>query len=211
MACRLGGDIQARHDWIKDTLSAIISSSGVSTQLEVPVTNCGPISSAADEVIRRYGITASGDLRPLAVDVSVTHSTPLSQSTLMTNVRSSGSAARNREAKKVRDYGNVSRRLGMHFVPFVMESYGTFGPQAELFLKTLARHITSSRCYSGNANPSVSAALLHSWRRRLSCAMQKANARILQLRALRGTEAHGRQPRVLRPDFSGLQMPRLRY
>ena len=115
------------------------------------------------------------------------------------------------ESAKLRHYELLSTRLGIHFVPLVFKSYGTIGPKGNHFLKTLARLVVSNQSPSGNADPVLSALLLHNWRRRLSCALKRANARILQMRSYRGAAAHCRTHTPNAPDFADLRIQRLSY
>jgi hypothetical protein len=46
------------------------------------------------------------------------------------------------EALKIRKYSALANRLGVEFVPFVMDTYGGFGEKATAFLRGLAATAT---------------------------------------------------------------------
>ena len=209
MCCNFGGDLQVRHDWIKQVFSSILKSAGSSVQCEVPISAFDPNQPSL--VNRRFDLLArTGAHSPLSADVSIVHPTPCSAASRRTYSRQAGTAARIREELKSNAYTGISRRLGMVFTPLIFESFGRCGTKCERFLKTLARHVASRESFSGTASPHTSALLLHSWRRRISCALQKANARIFQMRAFRGA-AGPTSNYSDSVDFGDLRLPRFNF
>ena len=173
MGCNFGGELQARHDFIKQSWSQMFRLSGHTVQVEVPLSAISPDSSDSFRN-RRFDILArTGDSSSFSVDVSVVHPTPESGSARNSYARSPGTAASSRESRKRAIYGNISQNLGMAFAPLIMESYGTLGPCAQRVLKTIAKTIAKNQSSVGVANPAIVAQLTDRWRRRLSCSLRR--------------------------------------
>ena len=73
---------------------------------------------------------------PLAIDVSITH--PHARSYVGAAKTQLGAAVL-REKKNITEYGKRQADQGIRFLPFVMETMGGFGPQAENFIRAMAR------------------------------------------------------------------------
>jgi hypothetical protein len=73
--------------------------------------------------------------RLFLVDVSIVH--PTATSNVVQAARSL-SAAKKREKVKLRQYSEMARQQSATFVPFVIESFGGFGPRAVEFMKEVA-------------------------------------------------------------------------
>ena len=146
-----GGDLQVRHDWIKQVFSSILKSAGSSVQCEVPVSAFDPNQPSL--VNRRFDLLArTGAHSPLSADVSIVHPTPCSAASRRTYSRQAGTAARIREELKSNAYTGISRRFVMVFTPLIFKSFGRCGTKCERFLKTLAPHVASRESFSGIAS-----------------------------------------------------------
>jgi len=206
LTCNRGGEIQSRHNHLRDLLSSILSSTNCSTQREVPALNVHPNATSSPTNRRFDLIIRSGATMPISADVSIIHPTPINTRSLSRYSASQGSAALIREQTKRRIYQPLSTQLGMQFIPLILESYGTYGPAFASFLATMSRRASSSSSFCGFGNTSLAAHLLTDWRRRISCALQKANARLLQLRMLRGSVDPMLRDQRSRIDFGQLRL-----
>jgi len=79
------------------------------------------------------------NLKPTMIDVSVVNS--LANSYVAAAAIPLG-AAKLREREKARNYEERVRALGCDFYPFVMESTGGFGPQAEKFIEKFVEDVS---------------------------------------------------------------------
>jgi len=133
LSCRgLLGMNSVRHNRIRDTLMHTAAS------LQI---------AARNEPIIDYTDDARGDAifyfraKHTMIDVSVVN--PLGLSYLDTTTRVEKGAAKKMEKVKTQKYADRVHATGALFFPFVMESTGTFGPQAEKFIE---KFVDDIRC-----------------------------------------------------------------
>ena len=121
-----------RHNQIRNTLMRTAASFQIAARPE-------PIVDYTDD--------ARGDAifyfreKPTMIDVAVVN--PLGLSYLNTTSREELGAAKKMERSKILKYAERVHRTGALFFPFVMESTGAFGPQAERFLE---KFVDDIRC-----------------------------------------------------------------
>jgi hypothetical protein len=113
-----------RHDKILYLLARLARMGNMTTQVEVPL-----------EDLKRPDANFHLLTRTLAMDVSVIH--PSASTYNKAAARPLG-AAEVREKSKKNEYEEKSRREGLAFQPFVMETYGAFGKEAMDIIAELA-------------------------------------------------------------------------
>ena len=110
-----------------------------------------------------------------------------------------GCAALRESAKRSRHEADVVR-AGGHFVPLVYETYGAMGREAEVWFRGLiaVAHIEPPEWMAGAEAPELEeydrwarAQLSADWRRRMSVALQRGNARIILGGAARARSGTG--------------------
>ena len=133
LSCRgLFGMNSVRHNQIRNTLMRTAAS------LQI---------AARAEPIIDYSDNARGDAvfyfraKHTMIDVAVVN--PLGLSYLDTTTREERGAAKKMEQAKTHKYADRVHRTGALFFPFVMESTGAFGPQAEKFIE---KFVDDIRC-----------------------------------------------------------------
>ena len=107
------------------------------------------------------------------LDISLAH--PWSSEVISASASTEGAAASRREQKKTEKYSR-ERLLGKETVtavPLVLEHFGRWGQQAEMYLQHL-----SSRSTDAYGTTNASSFKTH-WRERMSIQLQKANARVI--------------------------------
>jgi hypothetical protein len=168
--------LSQRHNNIVQVLQELANSVGF-TCIREPTHHIRPEENSintdkyhdhADLLLLKYGAK-------IYVDVSITR--PTNES----NVRKSGKnggasvtplfATRTRSSGKHLKYDKIAEKNGYRMVPFVMETYGGMGPEAQTLLHNIAAHSTE---YSPEDF------LAHA-RKRLSVTLQSSNADIAQL------------------------------
>ena len=114
----------------------------------------------------------SGSHGRFHVDVSVAHG--LAQSYVVQASKTPLAAAADREQVKRKKAGGWPAYLAVQFYPFVVESYGAIGKQAEHVLDIIARQAEEQ---GAGTKRDVRNLILT----RLSLALQRGNARVYQL------------------------------
>jgi len=127
---RLKTTMTLRHDKLLYLLAKLARMGNITTQVEVPL-----------EEMKRPDINFYLLTRTLATDVTVIH--PSAKTYQSAAARPLG-AAEVRERKKNNDYEEKSRKEGLAFQPFVMETYGAFGKEASDILSELATEATQN-------------------------------------------------------------------
>ena len=83
-------------------------------------------------------------------------------------------ASKKKEQEKEKKYKHLSNTVGAEFVPFIIETHGGLGPQAEAFLSSL--HTWSIE----NCLMMSSSRLIQGLRFAIACIVQRGNALIMQ-------------------------------
>ena len=119
---------------------------------------------------RRADLRITMGTRTFLVDVSVTH--PLCDSYLQSAAASRGAAAAKRQAHKKNIYATKAAEMGVEFVGFAVETFGTLSDDATKFLQVLAAY------YSKGDNVQYSNFMR--WARCvLSVGLQRGNSRVM--------------------------------
>lgn len=187
-------------------MAKIIQSIGDAVYQEVPIADFpGPTESRNIQNLRFDIVSMSSACNHnLSADITVSNPISSSASTLARNARRNGNANNYAEARKNSQYAEVSRSRGLEFFPFAIETFGRLGKQFDKCLKVLAtRGIAQSEVDQLVANK-LHASLIHLWKMKISCVLQKGNVRIIQMASAR---IHSRNRNPSRPilNFGVLQ------
>jgi hypothetical protein len=123
--CKRGGERLKNHNGVRDTLLEFFRQGGMSCRpggREVCLAHEPGTKKSVDMTVDNYD-----GLIPLGVDVSVVDP----RSTKFNRVRTpiaAGAAAKDREVYKIKKYQDAFVSQHVVFEPFVLESYGRFGP-----------------------------------------------------------------------------------
>ena len=174
--CRIGGEWYQRHLSTVHVVSDIIRSTGLIVQQEVPLQNIGPLRSLDTRGDGRMDIViTSSDFQTTLADVTITHPSPSHQSITLNMTRPLYFATA-AEERKIRKYDRAARQINNTFIPMALETFGALGREANKFLKKLA-----SRYLRSLPNPEISnrSILMRYWRSKISCTLQRANAKLI--------------------------------
>lgn len=179
LRCGRGGLIIARHNAILEVLNNILRSTGAHTQTELNYTVPAALPHRPSPSVVRFDILATSRAfeTPISADVTVTNPVSTSPVLLARHAATNGSANRAAENRKRAIYEAVSRDAGIAFFPFSVEAFGRIGEPGDSLLKSLASHAINNLA---DVDPitanKLHASLLHLWRIKISCALQKGNA-----------------------------------
>jgi hypothetical protein len=161
-----------RHHAFKKVLSAFITAAGISNAPEQPLTEHqfarnpnfqGPVNLICDIMTYRNGITQQ------VLDVMV--HVPETRATLQP--LASGKGATIGEKLKYRKYNNQLTFPVGSFIPFVVETYGTWGARAYAFF------VKTCRLAHGDPRSQAYANFVSKWSQALSCSLQQGNAEVI--------------------------------
>jgi hypothetical protein len=176
----------ARHNTIAKTLAYFCRKAGAVVSIE---------ERTCFEDQTRVDVTAVFPRKTLHYDTSVGH--PGCQSHVV-RAQTPGGVALARGISKIKKHGHMTDHSNL-FSPFVMESYGRFGPYATDTIKFLAQAILANDGLPGcRRNYS---AIMYEIRRRFSLSLQKANAALISeamKRAIKKSKGAFSQSSVLR-------------
>ena len=140
----------------------------------------------------------SSDFQTTLADVTITHPSP-SHQTITQNMMTPLYFARAAEERKIRKYAQAARDNHHIFIPLALETFGAMGREMEKSLKKLASRYLRTLPSAEISNRSV---LMRFWRSKISCCLQKANAKLIISKANR-VKANSRQtPLPNNPDLS---------
>ena len=213
--CRRGGEVIYRHNAIRQVMSAILKSSGDVVYQEIPI-NSFPVDGASDSSTApnlRFDIVAMSRAFLQNISADVTVSNPLSSSAaiLLQNANTNGNSNNRAESRKNAMYAQVSHARGLKFTPLAVETFGRLGKSFRKCLKEAAsRVIASSAEVDQIVANKLHATLVHLWQMKISCVLQKGNARIIQMAISRILSRNHQSPNLNNLDFSVLQERLLR-
>ena len=115
-----------------------------------------------------------------------------------------GAANQRAESRKRAIYSGVSAAMGLRFVPLAIEVFGRFGRGCEELLRDLAGKAVANFAEVDQvvANK-LHVTLIHLWKTKISCILQKGNARIIHMAAFRCSQQIAAP--IDHPDFGILQ------
>jgi hypothetical protein len=114
----------------------------------------------------------------------------------LSHSRTDGLAATNVSASKDRKYGAVARRLGLDFHPLIYETYGRSAATTDAFLIIMAKAFASRHRTADISLDNLISLVVHQWRVKLSCTLQRCNARLItrKVHAAHSSRARGSIP-----------------
>ena len=138
LSCKNGSDVVSRHNRIRDTLFEFCQLAGLGAQLEAgsSLGHEARQTRPADVLIPNWELS-----KPAAIDLCVT--SPLNSDTLQVACVTPSSAAMQAEQRKHHSNDAKCGELGWVCIPLVVESYGSWGPEAQRSLSRLARRLAT--------------------------------------------------------------------
>ena len=143
-------------------------------------------------------MVTSGDFNTnILADVTITHPFPSSSTRITPSMTHPLHFALIKEEQKKHKYSHTARLLGASIFPLAIETFGAMGPSFQKFLHICAdgylQRLFLSHPTREETHKSV---IMRSWRSRISCALQKANSRLLFSKASRsnGANQSGQRP-----------------
>jgi hypothetical protein len=173
----------------------------LTVQHEVPLINLGPIMSLdASGNGRMDLVITSSDSQSLLADVTVTHPAPADLSSTDQRLLQPLYFARHAEGRKIRRYGEAANRMHHHFSPFAFETYGASGPTFTAYLKSIAARYQHSVSWGSNTDSTDRSAIIRFWRTKISCCLQRSNAKLIISKANRIQSRSRQGPAPPGPD-----------
>ena len=155
LICGSGSERTNRHKCVRDTLYHIMNSAGLSPSLETANLIPDTIRRPADVSVNNWSLGKSA-----AIDVSIT--SPLQNTTILSATIEAGFAAGEREKSKDENIFNNCHDAGIIFLPFVVETLGTWGQTAKDIMENNYKSLNwiyqklSVAIHRGNANMIIS-------------------------------------------------------
>jgi hypothetical protein len=159
----------ARHNLVRDALFVLLKKANFAARTEVLRLFPGDPGKRPADVLVDYW-TGS---RSVCLDVAI--SNPLSLSAIKYAAKRPGYAAHHTASKKQSKYAAACRVNNLAFVPFVLETFGGFGPSAVAVVKRIAAALS-------DASDMTLAVATHRVATRLSFVCQRGLARTLASR-----------------------------
>jgi hypothetical protein len=179
--CAKGGEWNNRHYKLINVIRVLCGTAKVHT-LHEPVgcfVNTTDTNMRPDVRLSRPKLNKQC-YHDIVLDISVTNPSNKSSLTKRSDIHAGG-AAKIRENSKNNQYNKIAKANSLHFIPCVAETYGRLGPQFITLIDDLVK-----AAFENNNNSSISYSLLSEyWKKRISCALQISNARLLLDRTAR--------------------------
>jgi hypothetical protein len=196
-ACAKGGEWNSRHYKLVNVIRVLSGTAKVHT-IHEPIgcfVNTTDTNMRPDVRLIRPQLN-NQCVHDVVLDISVTHPSNKSCLTKGSDVHVGG-AAKIREDSKNNQYNKIAKSNSLHFIPCVAETYGRLGNQFIRLIDDLVK-----AAFENNNNSNISYSLLSEyWTKRISCALQISNARLLLNRTARiagGSVLHNDEARF--PD-----------
>ena len=182
-----------------------LKSTEYTVQHDISLLNLGPLKLRS---LNREGsgvmdlVVTSSDSQTLLADVTITHPIPTNPTSITEPMLLPLHFARLQENRKFRRYGEVSRQMHHKFLPFAFETFGASGPAFDKFLKQLATRHQQNVAWHTDNDLTTRSLLIRYWRTKISCCLQRANARLLIHKAdrVRANVRQGTSPNY--PDLT---------
>ena len=138
LSCKNGPDVVSRHNRVRDTLFEFCQRACLGAQLEAgsSLGHEARQTRPADVLIPNWELG-----KPAAIDLCVT--SPLNSNTLQVACVTPNSAAMQAEQRKHRNNDAKCEELGWVCIPLVVESYGSWEPEAQRCLSRLAGRLAT--------------------------------------------------------------------
>ena len=203
MKCRIGNEWHQRHSSMVHLIASIMKSTEYTVQHEVPLINLGPLRSLDREGSGIMDlVVTSSDSQTLLADVTITHPIPANPTSITESMLVPFHFAKLQENRKVRRYGEVTQQMHHKFLPIAFETFGATGPAFDKFLKQLATRHQQNIGWSTDNDMTTRSLLIRYWRTKISCCLQRANAKLLIHKAnrVRASTRQGTPPNY--PDLT---------
>ena len=150
LSCKNGPDVVSRHNRVRDTLFEFCQRACLGAQLEAgsSLGHEARQTRPADVLIPNWELG-----KPAAIDLCVT--SPLNSNTLQVACVTPNSAAMQAEQRKHHSNDAKCEELGWVCIPLVVESYGSWGPEAQRCLSRLAGRLATQLGLVSYPDPSV--------------------------------------------------------
>ena len=170
-------------------MATIAKASGFLVQTELPLAVLTPPSPTPPLPGRMDLVVTSGDFNTnILADVTITHPYPSRSSRLTPSMTHPLHFTLLKEAQKKQKYQHTASLIGASVFPLAMETYGALGPSFQKFLHICAEGYLQKNFLSHPSREELhKSVIMRSWRSRISCALQKANSRLLFSKASRST------------------------
>jgi len=162
--CKIGNERQCTHNAVRDAVVELCRYAGLVTRIEDP--NLNKLANIKSK--RRTDFVCDNFLPgvPLTFDVAVTD--PRQFALIKPQP---GKASITKEKSKINKYEKELSKFGALFQPFVLESFGRWGPLSRLIFKELiSRAMATSATHSLSLSRPVVA---HYWRTKITLAMHR--------------------------------------
>ena len=138
LSCKNGPDVVSRHNRVRDTLFEFCQRACLGAQLEAgsSLGHEARQTRPADVLIPNWELG-----KPAAIDLCVT--SPLNSNTLQVACVTPNSAAMQAEQRKHHSNDAKCEELGWVCIPLFVESYGSWGPEAQRCLSRLAGRLAT--------------------------------------------------------------------
>ena len=189
LTCKRRDEVCNRHNNLVQMWTSLLKRASVRSTFSVErsLISLGVVSE--ENCGKRVDIVeSSSNNKTLFADVTVTHSTPCSQSNLRKFALSDGAAAAEAEVRKQRVYGDAAREVNADFVPLAMESYGRLGQSALQFSRAKIKEFAATMEFGGEYDSALVAKLQSYWWCALSCCLQRGNISIISRRYYKALE-----------------------
>ena len=192
LKCNLGGEWISRHDSIVHVMATTAKASGFLVQTELPLAVLTPRSPTPPLPGRMDLVVTSGDFNTnILADVTISHPYPSSSTRISTPMTHPLHFTLIKENQKKHKYSHTARLLGASVFPLAIETFGALGPMFQKFLQLCADAYLHRIFLSHPSREEIHrSVIMRSWRSRISCALQKANARLLFSKASRTARAN---------------------
>ena len=138
LSCKNGPDVVSRHNRVRDTLFEFCQRACLGAQLEAG----SSLGHEARQTRPANVLIPNWELgKPAAIDLCVT--SPLHSNTLQVACVTPNSAAMQAEQRKHHSNDAKCEELGWVCIPLVVESYGSWGPEAQRCLSRLAGRLAT--------------------------------------------------------------------
>ena len=162
--CNCGNERQSTHNALRDAVISLCKHAGLITRPED-----SSLNKLVDEnTKKKTDFTCDNFLPgvPITFDASVTDPRQF----VPVNPQP-GKAAQTREKEKIKKYENDMHKSGSIFRPFVLESFGRWGPITRvIFTELIARVMQTTQTYSLPISKDL---VTHYWRSRITMAMHR--------------------------------------
>ena len=179
-------------------VGTIAKASGFLVQTELPLavltlpSPTPPLSGRMDLVVTSGAFNTN-----ILADVTITHPFPSHPSRTTPPMTHPLHFTLLKEAQKRHKYNNTASLIGASVFPLVAETFGALGPSFQKFLHICVNGYFQRIFLSHPTREEIhKSVIMRSWRSRISCALQKANARLLFSKASRSSNANqsGQRP-----------------